>query len=174
MLTGWQWKQPGSYAAPDLYQIDDIVLLMGFWWDLLLCVGVQERKGIQGLHDSLFSSSTGELRALDLSPSFSDTLWAACMVNSRCFSDNAGRELLSLMVPLADMANHSNEPNAAYRLHPSTQTFAVTSTKVGVWFAMVSGWVGMTQGGAGLLWHACVRLGTRWLRLLVCCEVAVL
>jgi hypothetical protein len=92
---------------------------------------LQEREGIQGLHDSLLSSSTGELRALDLAPSFSDTLWAACMVNSRCFSDNAGRELLSLMVPLADMANHSNEPNAAYRLHPSTQTFTVTSTKVG-------------------------------------------
>jgi hypothetical protein len=90
----------------------------------------QEREGIQGLHASLFSSSTGELQALDLAPDLSDTLWAACMVNSRCFSDAAGRELLSLMVPLADIANHSNDPNAAYRLDPGAGTFSVTSTKV--------------------------------------------
>lgn len=91
---------------------------------------MQERAGIQGLHDSLFSSTTGELRALDLAPDFSNTLWAACMVNSRCFSDAAGRELLSLMVPLADMANHSNQPNAGYRLDPSSQTFSLCSTQV--------------------------------------------
>lgn len=35
----------------------------------------------------LFSSSTGELRALQLAPTLDDTVWAACMVNSRCFSD---------------------------------------------------------------------------------------
>lgn len=92
----------------------------------------QEREGIEGLHASLFSSSTGELKALNLAPDVSDTLWAASMVNSRCFSDAAGRELLSLMVPLADMANHSpDEPNATYRLDPGTGTFSVTSTKVG-------------------------------------------
>lgn len=100
---------------------------------LLLPVSTQERDGIQGLHDSLFSSSTGELRALDLAPDFSDTLWAACMVNSRCFSDAAGRELLSLMVPLADMANHSNTPNAGYKLDSASQTFSIVSTQVGWW-----------------------------------------
>jgi len=98
---------------------------------LLPVAPTQERDGIQGLHDSLFSSSTGELRALDLAPDFSDTLWAACMVNSRCFSDAAGRELLSLMVPLADMANHSNTPNAGYRLDSASQTFSIVSTQVG-------------------------------------------
>jgi hypothetical protein len=99
-----------------------------------VCNPCQERDGIEGLHASLFSSSTGELKALDLAPDVSDTLWAASMVNSRCFSDAAGRELLSLMVPLADMANHSNEPNgpnAGYRLDPGAGTFSVTSTKVG-------------------------------------------
>ena len=35
----------------------------------------------------LFSSAGGELRALKLSPQLEDTLWAACMVNSRCFSE---------------------------------------------------------------------------------------
>lgn len=130
---------------------------------------LQEREGIQGLHDSLFSSSTGELRALDLAPSFSDTLWAACMVNSRCFSDAAGRELLSLMVPLADMANHSTQPNAAYRLHPSTQTFTVTSTKVGgvcLWLQLQLVWcVGLLAVvccGSGM--EACLRLvASTWL-----------
>lgn len=58
----------------------------------------QEVDGIRGLHASLFSSSTGELKALDLAPDLSDTLWAAFMVNSRSFSDAAGREMLSLMV----------------------------------------------------------------------------
>lgn len=48
---------------------------------------LQERSAIQGLHDSVFSSRTGELSTLDLAPDFQDTLWAACMVNSRCFSD---------------------------------------------------------------------------------------
>lgn len=92
----------------------------------------QERSSIKALHNSLFSSTTGELRALDLAPDFTDTLWAACMVNSRCFSDAAGRELLSLMVPLADMANHSNNPNAGFKLNPGTQTFSIISTQVRV------------------------------------------
>jgi hypothetical protein len=97
---------------------------------LLIPCAAQERSSIKALHDSLFSSTTGELKALDLAPDFNDTLWAACMVNSRCFSDAAGRELLSLMVPLADMANHSNTPNAGFKLNPGTQTFSIISTKV--------------------------------------------
>lgn len=95
----------------------------------LIALAEKEREGIEGLHASLFSSTTGQLKALDLAPNVSDTLWAASMVNSRCFSDAAGRELLSLMVPLADMANHSIEPNAGYRLDPGAGTFSVTSTK---------------------------------------------
>lgn len=35
----------------------------------------------------LFSSAGGELRALQLADRLEDTLWAACMVNSRCFSE---------------------------------------------------------------------------------------
>lgn len=96
----------------------------------LITLAQQERDGIRGLHDSLFSSSTGDLRALDLAPSFTDTLWAACMVNSRCFSDAAGREALSLMVPLCDLANHSASPNAAYRLDAAQQHFSLVSTCV--------------------------------------------
>lgn len=38
----------------------------------------------------LFSSASGELRALRLADSLEDTVWAACMVNSRCFSDTVG------------------------------------------------------------------------------------
>eukprot|EP00878_Enallax_costatus_P035849 GHUV01040088.1.p1 GENE.GHUV01040088.1~~GHUV01040088.1.p1 ORF type:complete len:486 (+),score=115.66 GHUV01040088.1:144-1601(+) len=89
----------------------------------------QERTAIQGLHDSIFSSQTGDLASLDLAPEFQDTLWAACMVNSRCFSDAVGREAVSLLVPCADMANHSMTPNAGYRLDPETQTFNITTTE---------------------------------------------
>ncbi|WIA28837.1 hypothetical protein OEZ86_011364 [Tetradesmus obliquus] len=89
----------------------------------------KERSAIQGLHDTVFSSSTGELAALDLAPEFKHTLWAACMVNSRCFSDNVGREALSLMVPCADMANHGMQPNAAYKLEPDSQSFSITTTE---------------------------------------------
>jgi hypothetical protein len=52
------------------------------------------------------------------------------MVNSRCFADAVGREALSLVVPLADLANHSNSPNAAYRLDANSGTFSLTSTQV--------------------------------------------
>eukprot|EP00879_Flechtneria_rotunda_P023117 GHRR01024437.1.p1 GENE.GHRR01024437.1~~GHRR01024437.1.p1 ORF type:complete len:173 (+),score=39.15 GHRR01024437.1:579-1097(+) len=90
----------------------------------------KERTAIQGLHDSIFSSATGELRSLDLAPSFNDTLWAACMVNSRCFSDNVGREAVSLMVPCCDLANHSMQPNAQFRLSPGGQ-FNIITTQVG-------------------------------------------
>eukprot|EP00775_Hariotina_reticulata_P003651 gene3651-3912_t len=80
----------------------------------------QERSAIQNLHDSVFSSYTGDLRTLDLAPTLQDTLWAACMV---------GRELLSLMVPCCDMANHSMDPNATYKLDPASNTFQITLTQ---------------------------------------------
>ncbi len=41
----------------------------------------------------LFSSTSGELRALQLADSLEDTLWAACMVNSRCFSETVSWQL---------------------------------------------------------------------------------
>jgi len=40
----------------------------------------------------LFSSTSGELKALKLADSVDDTVWAACMVNSRCFSENVSGE----------------------------------------------------------------------------------
>jgi hypothetical protein len=68
---------------------------------LLLHCFVQERTAIQGLHDAVFSSSTGELAALDLAPDFGHTLWAACMVNSRSFSDNVSFMRLLIMLSCA-------------------------------------------------------------------------
>jgi hypothetical protein len=41
-----------------------------------------------------------------------------------------GRELLSLMVPCCDMANHSMTPNATYRLDPASSTFQIMLTQV--------------------------------------------
>jgi hypothetical protein len=49
----------------------------------------QERASILGLHRAVFSASTGDLRTLQLAASPEDTLWAASMVNSRCFADEA-------------------------------------------------------------------------------------
>jgi hypothetical protein len=50
----------------------------------------QERDAILGLHASIFSEATGDLRALRLAAAPADTLWAASMVNSRCFADEVG------------------------------------------------------------------------------------
>ncbi|KAL4459118.1 hypothetical protein ABPG75_013983 [Micractinium tetrahymenae] len=86
-----------------------------------------ERQQIAGLHDRLFSSTTGELRALQLADRLEDMLWAACMVNSRCFSDTVDGETVSLMVPCADMANHVLAPNAAYQFVPEADAFQLTA-----------------------------------------------
>jgi hypothetical protein len=56
---------------------------------MCLCL-YQERAAILRLHDNIFSSETGDLRDLQLAGDPSDTLWAAAMVNSRCFSDVVG------------------------------------------------------------------------------------
>ena len=62
---------------------------------------------------------------------------AACPFNYRCSHTptancvlQIGREAVSLMVPCADMANHSMTPNAGYRLDPETQTFNIATTQV--------------------------------------------
>lgn len=47
----------------------------------------QERSAILRLHDTVFSEATGDLAALKLAAVPEDTLWAASMVNSRCFAD---------------------------------------------------------------------------------------
>jgi hypothetical protein len=78
----------------------------------------------------LFSSSSGELKALKLADSLDDTVWGCCMVNSRGFSDVVNGETVSLLVPLADMANHSLSPNAAYRFNVEQDAFEISALQV--------------------------------------------
>ncbi|PRW59741.1 acyl-coenzyme A oxidase peroxisomal isoform B [Chlorella sorokiniana] len=82
-----------------------------------------EREQIAALHERLLSSTSGELRVLQLADSLEDTLWAACMVNSRCFSETVDGETVSLVVPCADMANHVLSPNAGYRFVAEADAF---------------------------------------------------
>lgn len=61
---------------------------------------VQEWAAILRLHDNIFSSDTGDLKELQLAGDPSDTLWAAAMVNSRCFSDVVGDRWLTACIGL--------------------------------------------------------------------------
>jgi hypothetical protein len=49
------------------------------------------------------------------------------MVNSRCFSETIGKEVVTLMVPAADFANHSPAPNAEYRYNTEQDAFQLVS-----------------------------------------------
>lgn len=53
----------------------------------LEALAVQEREGILGLHRRVFAPEGGELRALGLAAGPEETIWAAGLVNSRCFSE---------------------------------------------------------------------------------------
>lgn len=89
----------------------------------------RERESLRKVHESIFGPS-GMLSTLDLADSFEDTLWAFCMVNSRCFSDKSPTgEDISMMVPCADMANHSNVPDMAYKFSFEEDRFEFSSLK---------------------------------------------
>ncbi len=93
MTNGCHSPKP---AAGGMLQPHEMCALMNFTaeeraelqFPELVELAEQERAAIEGLHAAIFSSSSGELAALDLAPHSSDTVWAASLVNSRCFSDN--------------------------------------------------------------------------------------
>ncbi|GBF96048.1 hypothetical protein Rsub_08863 [Raphidocelis subcapitata] len=95
----------------------------------LEALAAKERASILSLHESIFSGSSGDLSALALAAGPEDTLWAASMVNSRCFADEVGGEALSLVVPCADLANHDSSPNAGYRLDADAGAFLLVATR---------------------------------------------
>ena len=115
-----------------LPRLDDMTCLMNydvreagsFQFQHLIDMAERERETLQQVHRSMFDQKTGMLGSLKLSDSFEDTLWAFCIVNSRCFSDTTpDGENLSMMVPCADMANHSNTPDMSYRFNFSLDRF---------------------------------------------------
>jgi len=96
-----------------------------------------ERAQLSALHAAVFASTplpTGtdalaELRALHLAPKFEDTLWAMCMVNSRCFSETIDGERVSIMAPCCDFANHSPTPEAEYRYNTAEDAFQLAALR---------------------------------------------
>jgi hypothetical protein len=97
----------------------------------LISLVASQRSQLASLHTALFSPATGlpELKELDLAPTFNDTLWAVCMVNSRCFSETVGKEIVTFMVPAADFVNHSLSPNAEYRYNTEQDAFQLVSLR---------------------------------------------
>jgi len=97
----------------------------------LISLVASQRSQLASLHSAVFSPATGlpELKELDLAPTFNDTLWAVCMINSRCFSETIGKEIVTLMVPAVDFANHSHAPNAEYRYSTEQDAFQLVSLR---------------------------------------------
>ncbi|KAG2499539.1 hypothetical protein HYH03_002485 [Edaphochlamys debaryana] len=60
-----------------------------------------------GVHRKYFDPKTGQLGQLRLAARVEDTMWAMSMVRTRTFSETVNGEALTLMVPYADLANHS-------------------------------------------------------------------
>ncbi|KAL3148961.1 hypothetical protein ABBQ32_001818 [Trebouxia sp. C0010 RCD-2024] len=81
----------------------------------------------QDSHTSIFSSQTGLLRSLQLANTLQDTLWAMSLVRSRTFSEAVQSTDLALMVPTADLANHSFQQNSVYALRATQGTFELKS-----------------------------------------------
>ncbi|KXZ49958.1 hypothetical protein GPECTOR_18g116 [Gonium pectorale] len=76
-----------------------------------------------GVHRRYFCSERGELRRLRLAASQRDTLWAMSMVRTRTFSESVNGESLTLMVPYADLANHSFRFNSTFCMSRDNRRF---------------------------------------------------
>ncbi|GAX81602.1 hypothetical protein CEUSTIGMA_g9030.t1 [Chlamydomonas eustigma] len=81
-----------------------------------------QREWISWVHEKYFDPKTGQLGSTlqgfkGLTPA--DTFWAASLVRTRTFSCEASGEWLTVMVPYADLANHSFNNNATFELSAS-------------------------------------------------------
>ncbi|KAL6749713.1 hypothetical protein V8C86DRAFT_2837062 [Haematococcus lacustris] len=96
----------------------------------LLAEAQRQRDWVLHLHHTWFSRSPSRSpRALQLAHCSQDTLWAAAMVRSRTFSDSLGGEGLTLMVPFADLANHSFEYNGTFRVGADKCSFELSTVR---------------------------------------------
>lgn len=92
----------------------------------------EEHEALLSLHNELFSKGSRypEYHSLHLASSLQDTVWAMNMVTSRCFSESIDHgEVVSLMVPCVDFANHSSAPNAEYKYNRDIDTFQLVALK---------------------------------------------
>ncbi|KAG1657317.1 hypothetical protein FOA52_008045 [Chlamydomonas sp. UWO 241] len=82
-----------------------------------------QREWIEWVHKKYFCARTGELRGLGLAPEGRcDTFWAAAMVRTRTFSEEVAGEGITLMVPFADLANHSFDNNGTFGMARGDRT----------------------------------------------------
>lgn len=102
-------------------------------------------------HARRLFSSAGTLGALHLAPGgLQDTLWAATIVGSRMFAaslrlprrqgsagaggagagPSSSSEALTVLAPWADMANHSQQPNALFYMDARSSSFQLLAVEV--------------------------------------------
>eukprot|EP00798_Chlamydomonas_sp_ICE-L_P017033 gene17033-23325_t len=86
-------------------------------------------KWVKFMHEQYFSSKGGELSKLKLAEKMEDTFWATSMVRSRTFSEDVGGEGITLMVPFADLANHSFGHNSTFSIGLDKSMFCLRSLK---------------------------------------------
>eukprot|EP00775_Hariotina_reticulata_P004636 gene4636-4889_t len=75
------------------------------------------------------AAGSGDLARLQLSSSLQHSLWALSMVRSRTFSEDVNGEMLTLMVPFADLANHSFDHNCTFCLSRDNGSFQLRSLR---------------------------------------------
>jgi len=83
-----------------------------------------QREWSEYCHSYYFSKATGLYKFAD---SMEDSIWACAMVRSRTFSENVNGEGITLMVPYADLANHSFSHNSTFCVGQSRQNFELRS-----------------------------------------------
>lgn len=112
-------------------------------------LAAEQRAQLLNSHTLWFDEDSGFLKSLKLSQSAADTRWAMCMVNSRCFSESIYGEAVSMIVPLADMANHSNSPNSRYMYDVNSDQFHLVACQA------------LEQGQEALISYGCIRKDNR-------------
>ncbi|WIA21504.1 hypothetical protein OEZ85_000708 [Tetradesmus obliquus] len=81
------------------------------------------------LHGKYLHYKSGSLAPLRLSGSLAESLWAISMVRSRTFSEDMAGECLTLMVPYADLANHSFDNNSTFCMARDAKSFQLQSLR---------------------------------------------
>eukprot|EP00887_Chlorella_sp_A99_P006938 scaffold2.g6938.t1 len=97
-LTPAPRPQPSHSRAPSAPRAQEVGELQSAPLEAL---AARERTQVLGVHELVFSPAGGELRGLRLGDDPDTTVWAACCVNSRCFSETAEAFALAALRPIA-------------------------------------------------------------------------
>ncbi|EFJ46660.1 hypothetical protein VOLCADRAFT_92848 [Volvox carteri f. nagariensis] len=120
----------GPYLA-SLQPVEEVTCLLNYGPDIakeLQFKELVEEARVQhnwalSVHRNYFDGARGELRHLKLAAKPVDTQWAMSMVRTRTFSEDVNGEGLTLMVPYADMANHSFQYNSTFCMARDNERF---------------------------------------------------